>query len=124
LAKVVAEKRVNLMGRRLDGAGRFCSRRNFSRGGFTTTKIKLKVVATDLNQTLSCLKEPGAETITRLPDLLEPWEVISESGAIGQHIELIVVAKAARFGHTEQVRLNLLALIQARLAEAGITLAD
>jgi small conductance mechanosensitive channel len=97
--------------------------RNFSRGDFTTTTIKLKVAATGLNQTLSCLKELGAETVTRLPNLLEPWEVISESGAIGQHIELIIVAKV-RFGHTEQVRLDLLALIQERLAEAGIALAD
>jgi small conductance mechanosensitive channel len=97
--------------------------RNFSRADAATTKIKLKIAATSLNQTLSCLKELGAEAVTRLPNLVELWEIASESGAIGQHIELNVVAKT-RFGQTEQVRLDLLALIQERLAEAGITLVD
>jgi small-conductance mechanosensitive channel len=68
--------------------------RNFSGGDFVTTKIKLKVAATGLNQTLSCLEKWGEEAVTLLPNLVEPWEVMSESGAIGQHIELIAVVKA------------------------------
>ena len=97
--------------------------RNFSRGDFATTRIKLKVAAADLNQTLSCLKELGAEAVILLPNLVEPWEVISESGAIGQHIELIVVAKT-RFGQATELHLRLLALVQERLAAAGINLVD
>lgn len=97
--------------------------RNFSRSEFATTKLKLRVTATELAHTLSCLNNLGQAAVTRLPNLAEPWEVISESGAIGQHVELSVIAKA-RFGQTEQVRMELLALVQARLTEVGITLVD
>ena len=97
--------------------------RNFSRGDFATTSLRLKVAATELTPTLSYLNDLGQVAVALLPNLLEPWQVISASGAIGQHAELTLLAKA-RFGQTEQVRLDLLALIQERLAEAGITLAD
>jgi moderate conductance mechanosensitive channel len=97
--------------------------RNFSRGDFSTTSLTLKVAATDLTRTLSCLNDLGQVAAAELPHLLEPWQVISASGAIGQHAQLTLLAKA-RFGQTEQVRLDLLALIQERLTEAGITLTD
>jgi small-conductance mechanosensitive channel len=97
--------------------------RNFSRGDFATTSLSLKVAAANLTRTLSCLNDLGQVAAAELPHLLEPWQVISASGALGQHAQLTLLAKA-RFGQTEQVRLELLALIQERLAEAGITLAD
>jgi small-conductance mechanosensitive channel len=97
--------------------------RNFSRSEFTTTSLRLKVAAADLPSILAYLNDLGQEAIALLPHLLEPWQVISASGSIGQHAELTLLAKA-RSGQTEQVRLDLLALIQARLAEAGITLVD
>jgi small-conductance mechanosensitive channel len=97
--------------------------RNFSRSDFATTSLRLKVIAADLPRTLAYLNDLGQEAETLLPHLLEPWQVISASGAIGQHAELTLLAKA-RFGQTEQVRLELLALTQERLAKAGITLVD
>jgi hypothetical protein len=54
---------------------------------------------------------------------LEPWQVISESGVIGQQTELTLLAKA-RFGQAAEMRPRLLALAQQRLAEANVDLAD
>jgi len=97
--------------------------RNFSRADFVTIRIKLKVAATDLNQALTCLTGLGAEAVTLLPNLVEPWEFVSESGTIGQHIELIIVVKVYP-GQAAEMRLRLLTLAQERLAEAGIVLVD
>lgn len=95
--------------------------RNFSRGRFSMANITLKIVATDLHQALPLLTELGQEAVTALSDLLEPWQVISESGTIGQHAELTLIAKS-RFGRAADMRPHLLALVQERLAEADITL--
>jgi small-conductance mechanosensitive channel len=97
--------------------------RNFSRGRFSTANIKLKIAAADLNRALPLLQELGKEAVALLPNLLEPWQVISESGVIGQQTELTLLANA-RFGQAAEIRPRLLALVQERLAEAGISLTD
>lgn len=96
--------------------------RNFSRGRFSPVDIKLKIAAADLNRALSLLEELGKEAVVLLPNLLEPWQVISESGVIGQQTELTLLTRA-RFGKAAEMRPRLLALVQERLAEAGIALA-
>jgi small-conductance mechanosensitive channel len=97
--------------------------RNFSRGRFSTANIKLKIAAADLNRALPLLQELGKEAVALLPNLLEPWQVISESGVIGQQTELTLLANA-RFGQAAEIRPRLLALVQERLTEAGISLTD
>jgi hypothetical protein len=54
---------------------------------------------------------------------LEPWQVLSESGVIGQQTGLTVLAKA-RFCQAAEMRPRALALLQSRLAENGIVLVD
>lgn len=95
--------------------------RNFSRGRFSTANITLKVAASDLNRALHLLQELGQEAVYLLPNLLEPWHVISESGTIGQQTELTLVTNV-RFGQAAEMRPRLLALVQARLSEAEIEL--
>ena len=97
--------------------------RNFSRGRFSTVKITLRISATDLSEALSFLEELGKEAVVLLPNLLEPWQVISESGVIGQQTELTLLAKA-RFGNAAEMGPRLLALVQERLEEAGIALTN
>jgi hypothetical protein len=60
--------------------------------------------------------------VTLLPNLLEPWQVISESGVIGQQTELTLIAKA-RFGQAAEMSPRLLALVQERLSEIDVILA-
>ena len=95
--------------------------RNFSRGRFSTVKITLKISAADLSDALLFLEELGKEAVVLLPNLLEPWQVISESGVIGQQTELMLLARA-RFGQAAEMGPRLLALVQERLAETGIAL--
>jgi len=95
--------------------------RNFSRGRYSMANIILKIVAADLQRALSILTDLGQEAVTLLPNLLEPWQIISQTGTIGHHAELTLIAKS-RFGQAAELRPHLLALVQERLAEAGIEL--
>jgi len=97
--------------------------RNFSRGQFSPVDIKFKIAASDLGKALPFLEKLGQEAVVFLPNLLEPWQVISESGVMGQHTELTLLAKA-RFGKAAEMRPRLLALVQTRLDEAGIILVE
>jgi small conductance mechanosensitive channel len=97
--------------------------RNFSRGRFSSVTVIVKIAAADLGRALPFLEALGKEAVEELPNLVEPWQVISESGVIGQVTELKLQAKA-RFGTAADSRPRLLALIQERLAEAGIELVN
>jgi small conductance mechanosensitive channel len=97
--------------------------RNFSRGRFSTAHIKLKLATVDLDRALPLLAGLGSEAIARLPNLLGSWQIISETGALGEHTELTLLVKAS-FGQAAELRPRLLALVQERLAAAGIVLVD
>jgi small conductance mechanosensitive channel len=97
--------------------------RNFSRGRFSTVKVTLKLAAEDLSHTIPILEELANDAVIQLPNLLEPWQVLSESGIIGQNTELTLVAKA-RFGHGAEMRPRLLALVQEKLSEENIQLVN
>ncbi len=97
--------------------------RNFSRGRFSPAHVTLKIATADLGRALPLLETLSTEAVSLLPNLLEPWQVISESGRMGQQTELTLLAKA-RFGKAAEIRTRLLALVQDRLAEAGIALAN
>ena len=95
--------------------------RNFSRGRFSPANVSINISSDDLNRALPLLEELGKEAMLLLPNLLEPWLVISESGMIGQNAELTLVTKA-RYGLAAEMRPRLLALVQERLKEVGIEL--
>jgi small conductance mechanosensitive channel len=97
--------------------------RNFSRGRFSVTQVTIHTPSENLNRVLYILEELGREAVVLLPNLLEPWKVLSETGIIGQDTELTLIAKA-RFGKAAEMRPRLLGLIQERLAREGITLAE
>jgi small conductance mechanosensitive channel len=95
--------------------------RNFSRGKFSLANITLKISSNDLSKAILFLEELGLEAVALLPNLLEPWQVISESGLIGQETELTLIAKA-RYGMASEMRPRLLAFVQERLLEVDISL--
>jgi small conductance mechanosensitive channel len=97
--------------------------RNFSRGRFSTAYLTLKLATGDLERALPLLAELGNEAVARFPHLLESWQVISESGVLGAHTELTLLAKA-NFGQAAALRPRLLALVQGRLVAANIALVD
>jgi small conductance mechanosensitive channel len=95
--------------------------RNFSRGRFSMAKITIKLPGTDVTEALEALEELAAEAVMLLPNLLEPWQVISETATIGQQTELTLIAKA-RFGKAAEMQPRLLALVQEHLEKAGVML--
>jgi len=95
--------------------------RNFSRGKFSLANITLKISTSDVSTALTILETLGKEAVVLLPNLIEPWQVISPEGVVGQCTELTLVAKA-RFGKAADMRPRLLHLVQERLAEANIDL--
>lgn len=95
--------------------------RNYSRGRFSMTDISLKIAAEDVHKAIDLLTELAEEAVTILPNLLEPWQVISKSGEMGQFVELSLIAKA-RFGKGAEMRPRLLALVQEHLTTASIQL--
>ena len=97
--------------------------RNFSRGRFSLVKVRLKLPAAELSVVLPALEAMHGEAMSRLPNLLEPWQIISETGALGLHAELTLIAKA-RFGRAADMRPHLLAFLQEQLADMDITLVD
>jgi small conductance mechanosensitive channel len=97
--------------------------RNFSRGKFSLANITIQIASSDLSRAIPFLEELGHEAVVLLPNLLEPWRVISESGIIRQETELTLIAKA-KFGMASEMRPRLLALVQERLAEVDIPLAS
>ena len=97
--------------------------RNFSRGRFSMAHVKLKTAADDLPRALQLLEELGKEAVVLLPNLLEPWQIISESGVIGPQTEMTLVTKT-KFGKAADMLPRLLSLVNERFAEAGITLVE
>lgn len=95
--------------------------RNFSRGRFSTVKVSLTISSNDLSKTLSALESISKNAVLELPNLLEPWQVISDSGKMGEHTELTLIAKA-RFGKAAEMRPRLLALIQREFEKENIYL--
>lgn len=96
--------------------------RNYSRGRFSVANIRIRITAEHVQETIDLLTTLADEAVTMLPNLLEPWKIISESGEMGQSIELTLVAKA-RFGKAAEMRPRLLGLVQEQMETAGIHLA-
>jgi small conductance mechanosensitive channel len=95
---------------------------NYSRGLHSSANIIVKIPSADLDRALPLLRELGGEAVKLLPALKEPWQVVSETGAMGQHTELTLVVKT-HFGQAADLRPQLLRLVQKRLAMADIPLA-
>jgi small conductance mechanosensitive channel len=90
--------------------------RNFTRGSFSPADIRLTVPTARLDEVLGLLADLIADPGS---DVLEPPEIISEEGAIGETTELMLKVKA-RHGSGPRVRRRLLARLQAALTEHGI----
>ena len=95
--------------------------RNYSRGSFTGTVVTVRVAAAALPRAMAVLTPLTAEAPAVLPDLLEPWRIVAPDGQLGSTAELLIHARA-RYGHGVEARLQIMALIEERLAAAGVQL--
>jgi small conductance mechanosensitive channel len=97
--------------------------RNFSRGRFSPVSVRLKIPAAELARALEVLPPLATEAMLALPNMLEPWQIISETGAIGESAELTLLTKA-KFGQGAAMRPRLLAFVRECLDQENITLLD
>jgi len=97
--------------------------RNFSRGLFSLADVRIKVNTAALNEVVPLLEALGEEAVTLLPNLLEPWQIISTDAEVGQQAVLLIHAKS-RYGLAAEMRPRLLALIQERLDAAGLAITE
>lgn len=93
--------------------------RNFSRGEFTIVRITLNILSEDLERTIELLNALGVQATYQLPNLIEPWMIISTADQIGQHTELSLIAKS-KFGKSVELKPNILQLVHEHCAEADI----
>jgi small-conductance mechanosensitive channel len=95
--------------------------RNFSRGRFYIAPHTVKNSSENLDKALPLLNELGKETCQEFSDVLEPWQIISKSGKLGQQTELSLIVKT-RFGAAGDLRPRFLTLVHERLNDNGINL--
>ena len=97
--------------------------RNFSRAPFSSTKIRFFVPAIKLAETLEVLDRLGQEATVLLPELTEPWQMISTSEMLSTKAEITVIARTS-FARAATLRLEIFSLLNQRLTAAGIELLD
>lgn len=96
--------------------------RNYSRGKFSRSDMSFKIYTKDLETVIALLLSLDTDAMQYLPNLIEPWQVLSEE-VVGQKIEIKILAKA-RYGKAAEMRPRLQAYVQEQLALAEIELAE
>jgi small conductance mechanosensitive channel len=93
--------------------------RNLSRGLFSVANIKVMVATENLSSALQVLETIADTAQTKFPELTERPEVLSIEGAISNHTELTLAAKAA-YGRGAQLRPQLMTIVSQAMHEAGV----
>ena len=99
--------------------GEIITIRNYTRGSFSLASVTIKIDSDQLTKATELLEQLGQEAVNDLPNLLQPWLVISPTGQLGATTELTLVARA-RYGKGAELRPRLIALVNSRLHEADI----
>jgi moderate conductance mechanosensitive channel len=97
--------------------------RNFSRAPYSAARIKFLVKSEQLGRALEALERMCDPVNAEVPDLIEPFQVLSTSDTMGNKVELTVMAHCA-FAKAATVKLRLMDLIYGRLREAGVEIVD
>lgn len=95
--------------------------RNFTRGSFSSASVVLTIPADKFTSTLDHLETLQGDAMERLPNLLEPWKVISTTGELGANATLTIVAKA-KFGKGAELRTRLLAWLQEEISHIEVNM--
>jgi len=97
--------------------------RNFSRAPYSSARVKFIVNSGELGKAIAVLEETSEKASQTLPELIEPFQVLSTSESMGNKVELTVMAHYS-FAKAATIRLRLMDLIYRRLREAGVELLD
>ena len=97
--------------------------RNFSRGSFSMANVNIKVNTADLDQVLPILEVIGQEAQVEMPNIIEPWQIVSTSETVGPHTELSLIVKT-RYGKGAESKPRVAKFIQDRLMKEGFKLPE
>ena len=96
---------------------------NYSRAPYSSAKIKLFVQSAHLAAALDTLEDAAQEAMQALPDIREPFQVLSTSDTMGNKVELTIMAHCL-YAKAATVKLRLMDLVYRRLTEAGVEIVD
>ena len=97
--------------------------RNFSRAPYSSARVNLVINSGELGKAITVLEEMSETAGHWLPELIEPFQVLSTSENMSNKVELTVMAHCS-FAKAATIRLRLMDLIYRRLREAGVALLD
>lgn len=97
--------------------------RNFSRAPYSTARLRFCVRSEQLLAARATLEALGQEAAAALPELTEPWQVISTADTLSNKMELTVLAHTP-YGKAATLKLAMADLIYRRLHAADIELVD
>ncbi len=95
--------------------------RNFSRAPYSSARVRLVVNSEELGKAIAVLEEMSESASQWLPELVEPFQVLSTSDSMSNKVELTVMAHCS-FAKAATIKLRLMDLIYRRLREAGVEL--
>jgi small conductance mechanosensitive channel len=96
---------------------------NFSRAPYSSAKIKFFVNSAHLATALDALEQIADDARQSLPDILEPFQVLSTSDTMGNKVELTIMAHCL-YAKAASVKLRLMDLLYTRLGAAGVEVMD
>jgi small conductance mechanosensitive channel len=96
---------------------------NYSRAPYSSARIKLFVNSTQLANALDTLEEASRTVMAELPDVIEPFQVLSTSDYMGNKVELTIMAHCL-YAKAATVKLRLMDLVYRRLREAAVEVMD
>ena len=93
--------------------------RNLSRGLFSIATVKVTVATRDLSKAMAVLENLANSAQTEWEDIIERPEFLSLEGAISNHVELTLSAKAV-YGRGARMRTRLMAKVTEALESAEV----
>lgn len=96
--------------------------RNYSRGDHVGVYTVFPITAPDLARAVTLLNELAPESMSLVPDLVEPWQTMSLEGEMGAILDLCLFGKTIQ-GREDEVQAATHAIVHGRFAAAGIRLA-
>jgi small conductance mechanosensitive channel len=96
---------------------------NYSRAPYSSAKIRVSVKSEHLAAALDALEQAGVDAQQLLPDILEPFQVLSTSDTLGNKVELTIMAHCL-YAKAATVKLRLMDLVYRRLNAAGVEVMD
>lgn len=97
--------------------------RNFSRAPYSSARIQFFVKSEQLSRALDALDAISSTIGTALPEVIEPFQVLSTSDMMGNKVQLTIMAHCG-YARAATVKLRLMDLVYQQLRKAEVEVVD